>query len=135
MVSTLITPNNGKAIVPPSETLTVLFLSWSISGTEIHNRSPGPRVKFSEESAAPSTIRVFHKDSSFDVLSGLSIARVGLESTLAGPVAANDEAALGISGPLLSAADCCGPAPAQPKATALTDNTNITMTWLLIADI
>jgi len=92
-------------------------------------------VKFSGESAAPSTIRVFHKDSSFAALSELSIARVGLGSTAAGPVAANEEDALGISGPLLSAADCCGPAPAQPKATALTDNANITMTWLLIADI
>src|SRR5882757_9739177 len=130
MVSTLITPNNGKAIVPASETLTVLFLSWSISGTEIHSRSPGPRVKFSGESPVLSTIRVFHKDSSFAALSELSSTRVGLGSTLAGPVAAIDEAALGISGSLLSAADCCGPAPAQPKARALTDNATTAMIGL-----
>jgi hypothetical protein len=78
---------------------------------------------------------VFHKDSSFAALSELSITRVGLGSTLAGPLAANDEAALGISGPLLSAADCCGPAAAQPKATAPTDNTITTIIGLLIADI
>jgi hypothetical protein len=92
-------------------------------------------VKFSGESAAPSTIRVFHKDSSFPALSELSIARVGLRSTSTGPVAANDEAAVGISGPLLSAADCFGFASAQPKPTTLTQNANTTMTWLLIADI